>query len=221
MGTSRNPRPLIVVAGAVLVVVIGALAALLFKARDIGPQTPPPASTGGLVVQTGQSDDSKSNPGKSLRCFVHGQFDGIETLGECARKNGVATEALGVGIDNTGAVAASGPGSSLAPLPQGQVAPSAAPGAIATAAAVPRTPLAACQRYAGGTWRQIGTGMPLTACVQALFSGVCLRPGETSGGRWGDNTLRLDQREVEMSDDNVNFRPLVAQSDTGCVIAPF
>lgn len=222
MGTSRNPRLLILIAGAVLVVVVAALAALMFKARDKEPDTPPPASTGGLVVQTGQADSGKLDSQKSLRCFVHGQFDGVETLAECARKNGVATESLDVGMDKTGALAAvNGGGSSLAPLPPG-AAQAAAPPDAAVAAAAPqvRAPVADCQRFASGVWRKIGTAMPLTACVQALFSGVCLPPGETESGQWGGNALRLTERRVEMSDDGVSFRALVDQSD-GCAISQF
>jgi hypothetical protein len=63
--------------------------------------------------------------------------------------------------------------------------------------------------------------MPLSACVQALFSGRCERPGGASYGRWGDSTLRLAPHRVEMSDDNRNFRTVVEQNDDGCVIPQF
>lgn len=216
-----------IVVGGVLVVVIAALSALLFKARDQAPQTPPPASTGGLVVQTGHADDGKLDPKKSLRCFVAGQFEGVETLADCARKNGVATEALDVGIDQTGALAAANGqgGAALTPLPP----PSSAEPPVetppdATPAAVPapaRGPVGDCLRYAGQAWRKAGTAMPLSACVQTLFSGRCERPGEVSYGRWGDNTLRLVPHRVEMSDDNRTFRAVVDQLDDGCVIPQF
>lgn len=216
-----------VVGGAVLVVLIAGLAAVLFKARDQTPQAPPPASTGGLVVQTGQADDGKPDPKKPLRCFVSGQFEGVETLADCARKNGVATEALDVGIDQTGALAAANgqAGATLTPLPpdpaappQAEAPPDAAP---AVAPPPPRGPTADCLRYANATWRKVGSAMPLSACVQALFSGRCEKIGGASYGRWGDNTLRLVPHKVEMSDDNRSFRTVVEQLDDGCVIPQF
>jgi hypothetical protein len=225
MGTSQGRRALVIVGGGVVVVLIAALAALLFQARDHAPRTPPPASTGGLVVQTGQVDDGKVDPKKTLRCFVNGQFEGIETLADCARKNGVATEALDVGIDPTGALAAAnGQGASLTPLPPPASAapPAAAPAAAAVAPPTPvRAPVADCLRYAGSTWRKAGSGMSLNACVQALFGGRCEPPGEVSYGRWGDNTLRLTPQKVEMSDDNRSFRTLVEQNSDSCVIPQF
>ena len=45
-----------------------------------------------------------------------GQFVGEFTLAECARRNGVATDALDVGIDETGALAAA-PTAAFAPPP--------------------------------------------------------------------------------------------------------
>jgi hypothetical protein len=226
MGTPQGRRALVIVGGGVLVVLIAALAALLFQARDQGPKTPPPASTGGLVVQTSPADDGKLDPKKSLRCFVNGQFEGIETLADCARKNGVATEALDVGTDQTGALAAAnGQGAGLTPLPPpASTAPpaDASPDAAQTAApATPRAPVADCLRYAGSTWRKVGAGLPLSACVQALFNGRCERPGGASYGRWGDNALRLVPHRVEMSDDNRSFRTVVEQNDDGCVIPQF
>lgn len=228
MGTPGRSRLLVIVGGGVLVVLIAALAALLFQARDQASQTPPPASTGGLVVQTGQADDGKLDPKKSLRCFVAGQFEGVETLADCARKNGVATEALDVGIDQTGALAAANGqnGTALTPLPPSSSAEPAAEAAPdTTPAAVPappaRGPVADCLRYAGSTWRRVGTAMPLNACVQALFSGRCEKVGGASYGRWGENALRLEPHKVEMSDDNRTFRTVVEQIDDGCVIPQF
>ena len=226
MGTPGRSRLLVIVGGGVLVVLIATFAALLFKARDQAPQTPPPASTGGLVVQTGPADDGKLDPKKSLRCFVAGQFEGIETLADCARKNGVATEALDVGIDQTGALAAANGqgGAALTPLPPSSAATTAEAPADAAPAAVPAPahgPTGDCLRYAGGTWRKVGTAMPLSACVQALFSGRCEKLGGASYGRWGDNALRLVPHRVEMSDDNRSFRTVVEQIDDGCVIPQF
>jgi hypothetical protein len=224
MGTPQVQRLLVVIGGGVLVVAIAILAAVLFMARDKTPQEPPPASAGGLVVQTGQVNDGKLDPKKSLRCFVNGQFEGVETLADCARKNGVATDALGVGIDQTGALAAAnGSGAaSLAPLPPAAsgTPPDAAPPDTVVTAPAPKAPVGDCLRYAGSVPRKIGTAMSLSACVQAIFSGPCTQAGETSYGRWGDNALRMEAHRVEMSDDNLNYRLLVEQGDN-CVIPQF
>jgi hypothetical protein len=226
MGT-QGRRLLVIVGGGVLVMVIAVLAAILFNARDRQAQTPPPAATGGLVVQTGPGDGGKPDPKKPLRCFVNGQFEGIETLGDCARKNGVATDALDVGVDQTGALAAAnGQGASITPLPPpaSSETPAEAPqdgGAATTAPVLPRGPVGDCLRYAGAGWRKVGSAMSLNACVQSLFGGRCVRTGEASYGRWGDNTLRLSPHRVEMSDDNRTFRTLAEQTDEGCVIPQF
>jgi hypothetical protein len=227
MAPLGRSRLLVIVGGAVLVMLIAGLAAVLFKARDQSPRTPPPASAGGLVVQTGQVDDGKRDPNKSLRCFVAGKFEGVETLADCARKNGVATEALDVGIDQTGALAAADGqgGAALTPLPPPASSsppadiPDATP--IAVPPASPRGPVADCLRYNGSAWRKVGTAMPLSACVQALFSGRCEKPDDASYGRWGENALRLVPHRVEMSDDNRSFRTVVEQIDDGCVIPQF
>ena len=52
-------------------------------------------------------------------------------------------------------------------------------------------------------------------CVQALYAGTCVRPGEAQYGRWGDLTLRLVPRRVEQSSDNSRFRTL-AEQDRNC-----
>ncbi|HQT55300.1 MAG TPA: hypothetical protein PKX06_17765, partial [Phenylobacterium sp.] len=78
----------------------------------------PPASQGGLVVETTTADDGGIDPARPLRCFVAGQYVGEVTLAECAKKNGVATGALDVGVDATGALAAADDaGTVLTPLP--------------------------------------------------------------------------------------------------------
>lgn len=221
---------LVAVVGGLLVVVIAILAAMLFQARDKGPQTPPPASTGGLVVQMGKADDAKVDPKKSLRCFVNGKFEGVETLADCAQKNGVATDALDVGVDQTGALAANtGQDASLTPLPPtASAAPPAAavPDATGATAAPAQqqlaraAPVAECLRYAGQGWRSVGA-MSLNACVQALFSGRCMSAGQAAYGRWGTTAVRLIPHRVEMADDNRTFRTLVEQIDEGCVIPQF
>ena len=74
---------------------------------------------------------------------------------------------------------------------------------------------APCLRHVGGEWRQLSGGMSQGACVQALFSGTCVRPGDAQYGRWGDTTLRLVPRRVEQSQDNSRFRTL-AEQDRNC-----
>src|ERR1017187_10985386 len=119
MAPDERRRLVVNVGGAILVLLIAAWVAVLFKARDRSPAPPPPASNAGLVVQAGRPDDAKLDQKRLLRCFVAGQFEGVETLADCARKNGVATEALDVGADQTGALAATDgqAGAVVTPLP--------------------------------------------------------------------------------------------------------
>ena len=231
--TSLERQSLLVsVGGGAAVLLIAWTAAILIKSHDRTPPKPPPASTGGLVVQMGRDDDAKVDPSKTLRCFVAGQFVGVETLADCARKNGVATQALDVGIDQTGALAAAGGQTSttLTPLPPTataqipsepvqEIAPS--PALQAAAPAVPRGPAGDCLRYAGSTWRRVGGGMSLSACVQALYAGHCEPSGGASYGRWMEQTVRLVPHRVEISSDNRSFRTVVEQSDDTCVIPSF
>lgn len=221
----RVDRSLIVaVAGGVIVLAAALGGSWLVVRGDKGPKTLPPASMGGLVVQMGQSSNAPLDPNRQLRCFVNGQFEGMETLSDCAKKNGVATEALDVGIDQTGALAAASPsGDSVTPLPPAEAEASgeaAGPGSVAAQSA-PRGPAGECWRYGGGGWRKVGDGLTLDACVQLLFAGHCARPGEAAYGRWMGQTVRLVPHEVQISPDNMNFRPVVEQSDQGCVIPDF
>src|SRR5579871_5262742 len=93
-------RLLLAIGGGVVVLAVAVAGAYSVVHRDDAkPKVAPPASTSGLVVQMGRSDDAKVDPKKPLRCFVNGQFVGLDTLQDCAQKNGVATEALDVGVD--------------------------------------------------------------------------------------------------------------------------
>jgi hypothetical protein len=207
-------RRVILGLGGALALVAAVGAALGIMASDDGPQPPPPAAQGGLVVQTGAPDDSLDSA-KPLRCFVGGQFVGLATLDDCARKNGVAAGALDVGIDETGALAAAGAsGPLITPLPPAVQAP---PAPVADPSAAPT---AECWRHAG-EWRPLPSPMTQSACVQALFSGRCERPGSASYGRWSDLTLRLVPGKVEVSSDNRTFRTLVEQAPGGCAIPAF
>jgi hypothetical protein len=215
--TSKPPRTGLVIAGGAVVAVAGAAIAWMLLASGQGERTAPPASQGGLVIDSSAMDE-RLDPARPLRCFVAGQFVGELTLAQCAQRNGVATGALDVGVDETGALAAAEQaGTVLTPLPpEGEAAPAeveAPPPEIqaATPKAQPAASAAACWRYADNQWRKLPGDMTLGACVQTLFAGRCERPGGATYGRWSQQTLRLMPGRVEVSGDNRSFRPLVEQ----------
>ena len=78
--------------------------ALIFTGGGDKTTEAPPASKGGLVVNLAEAPTLE--PTRELRCFVDGQFVGMATLAVCAQRNGLATDALDVGLDATGALAA-------------------------------------------------------------------------------------------------------------------
>ncbi|HKP79749.1 MAG TPA: hypothetical protein VJU34_11560, partial [Phenylobacterium sp.] len=128
--TDSKPRrrgpPIVLLGGLGALVAGGAIAwALVTGDRSVAP---PPASEGGLVIDSNAADEGRMEAGKPLRCFVQGRFVGELTLSDCARRNGVATDALDVGLDETGALAAAQEaGAQLIPLPpEEEGAPSAA-----------------------------------------------------------------------------------------------
>jgi hypothetical protein len=211
---------LLIAIGAGLAIVAAVVAALIFGGGRDRDAEPPPAARGGLTVDV--ADAPELNTTRELRCFVDGQFVGMATLTVCAQRNGVATDALDVGIDETGALAAA-PTAAFAPPPSAppveltEIEPlppvsQTTPPAPASASTAPG---AACLRHTGSDWRALSSSMSLNACVQALYAGTCVRPGEALYGRWGDTTLRLVPRRVEQSPDNSRFRTLVEQ-DRSC-----
>ncbi|HRD45052.1 MAG TPA: hypothetical protein PLF78_01065, partial [Caulobacter sp.] len=110
-------RRIVLALGGGVALLLGILIAVSIMRGSKAPAEPPPASQGGLVVETGRDDDSKLDPARPIRCFVAGQFVGELTLVQCAERNGVATGALDVGVDETGALAAAdAAGTLLAPL---------------------------------------------------------------------------------------------------------
>lgn len=209
----------VVIIGVALAVVAALILAILLG--DRGPQPSQAVEddpVGDLTVDV--SDAPSLEPTRELRCFVDGQFVGMATLQDCARRNGLATDALDVGLDATGALAAA-PTAAFDPPPAAPTTP-----VVDTPRAEPQpqpretpqpTPAAGpgCLRYAGSEWRNIGDGLSQSACVRALFAGTCVRPGEALYGRYGDVTLRLVPRRVEQSADNTRFRTLVDQ-DRNC-----
>lgn len=218
-------RRIVLAIGAGVAILLGILIAVTIMRGNDGPTTPPPASQGGLVVETGRDDDAKLDPTRPIRCFVAGQFVGEITLTACAQRNGVATGALDVGVDETGALAAAdSAGTILAPLPpKGAEQMPSTPAVIDDVQPTQASgPGATCWRYSGGSanggWSQIG-GMDLNSCVQTLFAGQCEKRGGATYGRWGEQTLRLVRGKVELSTDNRRFSTLVEQN-ANCSLPP-
>lgn len=214
-----NDNRIILALGAVLAVAAAVVIALIFMGR--GGDEPAPESEERAGLQLDVTEAPELEPTRELRCFVNGQFVGMATLADCARQNGVATEGLDVGLDETGALAAA-PTAVFAPPPEEpplaltEVEPVNPPEAAPVQPAPqPAQAGAPCLRHAGGEWRQLSGGMSLDRCVQALFAGTCVRPGDAQYGRWGDLTLRLVPRRVEQSQDNSRFRTL-AEQDRNC-----
>jgi hypothetical protein len=220
-------RRVVIAGGMGLALIAGLIVAALMLFRD-GERPEETPSGAGLVVQTGRPDDVKMDPARPLRCFVDGKSIGEIPLRDCAQKNGVATGALDVGLDQSGSLAATtGPTSDVTPLPPDAtsedpaIAPTAAPGAQSSASPVAPVALASagCWRYGDGGWSRMNGDMPLPACVEALYSGQCEAAGAVAYGRWGRRTLRLAGGAVQVSDDNRTFRVLVMQGP-GCSIPP-
>lgn len=221
MPVFKDRRTAYVVLGAAVAVVAGSLIAMtLIGSKDDRAAEAPPASQGGLVIDSSDTADQPMDPARPLRCFVAGQFVGELTLAECAERNGVGSGALDVGIDQTGALAASpDAGSILTPLPPvEEAAPpeAAAPREEPEAAYAPAGP---CWRYADNHWSRLPADQTLAACVQTLFAGRCEARGRVSYGRWMQQTLRLAPGRVEISGDNRGFRLLVEQTPD-CQIPP-
>ncbi len=175
----------------------------------------------GLVFNV-NDEPAKLDPKKTLRCYVSGTYVGELTLAECAKKNGVAAQALDVGLDDSGNVVAA-PTGSLTPVPGAPASISADPALpVGGGEVVPETgagqgPTAACLRYSGNQWNTLSDNLSLNQCARLLYDGRCVTPGSAQYGRWGDKTLRLVPKRVEISDDNTNFRTLVDQGQ-GCSV---
>lgn len=226
MQFAKDNRTIIAI-GVGLAILAAVVLALVFSG---GREPAAPTETdldepGGLRVDVG--DAPALEPTRQLRCFVDGQFVGMATLSDCAQRNGLATDALDVGLDETGALAAA-PTAAFAPPPAlpsetadaGTGLPSEAP-AAEKPAPQPQQPRAErvsgapCLRFTGSDWRQISNDMSLGQCVQSLYAGTCLRPGDAQYGRHGNLTLRLVPRRVEQSNDNNRFR-ILAEQDRNC-----
>lgn len=220
----KDRRTLLALVGGAVALLAGVLIASVMINKGKGEKAaPPPASQGGLVVETGAPDDGRLDPAKPLRCFEAGQYVGEMTLAECAKRNGVATGALDVGVDEAGNLAAADQaGTMLTPLPpqpEAVVPLTPTPTAPTQAPAAANAPAGGCWRYADGGWRKLPNDLTLNACVQTLFAGRCERPGGATYGRWMQQTLRLVPGKVEVSADNRSFRPLAEQAQN-CSISP-
>ena len=228
METSQTPAPKpparrvpMFAVGGLIALAAGLGAAWFMTRSDEGNTTPPPASEAGLIIDSSANDDGRIDPARPLRCFVAGQFVGELSLTACAQRNGVATDALDVGIDESGALAAAQQASqTLIPLPPQEEAGAAfrTPDPEPDAEVGAEPPPGSCWLHRGGRWRKVANDLDLDGCVQALFAGRC----ETSGavyGRWGARTLRLMPGRVEVSDDNRTFSTLVVQAPD-CALPP-
>jgi hypothetical protein len=223
-GALLKDRRVQLISGAAIALLAGLALAISVALRPDADAGSPPASEGGLVVQTGHETIQKLDPAQLLKCYVGGRLAGEMTVAGCARKNGVATGALDVGVTPSGGLAASAAPSNLT-IPPPPPPPSEADAASSdeamtsadedTAGAAVARP---CYAHDGGRWSRTPGVATLGACVQTLFAGQCEAPGAAVYGRWGNKSLRLVLGKVEISDDGGNFRTLVVQ--TGACAIP-
>jgi hypothetical protein len=191
-----------------------------------GQPAPPPPAGAQLKVEMGTA--TKLDPDAALRCFVNGQFVGMQTPPECAQKNGVAPGALDVGLDQSGALAAGAGGTHLQSLSTA-VADAGDDNAVDDADAEKDQPsddapaprpadprLGNCLKYGRSGWAGAGDGVGLNVCARILFDRQCVTQGQALYGRWGSQTLRLVPGRVEMSDNNRDFHPLLTQNPQDC-----
>ena len=61
-------RRVVLAIGAGVALLLGIVIAATIMRGDNGSDGPPPASTGGLVVQTGRDDDAKLDASRPIRC---------------------------------------------------------------------------------------------------------------------------------------------------------
>jgi hypothetical protein len=199
----------------------------------------PDATPNGPLLKVEMGASTKLDPESALRCFVHGQFVGMQTPAQCAEKNGVPAGALDVGLDQSGSLAAGAGDAHLAPIANTVEDKAPADADAGDSPSPPTLPLATpapsaslptglpsdgatgdCLRYIRGAWQPAGAGVPLGVCVRTLFAGRCVGPGQTLYGRWGRETVRLMPGRVEMSDNNRDFHALVSQSASDCSLPP-
>lgn len=213
----ENQR-LVLILGGLAAILTAVLVAILLMGGPGGDQKDEsqdePVQRAGLQLDV--TDPESLSPDQQLRCFVGGRFIGMATLSDCAQRNGVASQALDVGLDSSGELTAVPftPPPELPPLTDEPepMQPEARP--VETRPTAPPVQQVAgqrCLRHAGGEWREVGV-MTLNACVQTLYAGRCEQLGGAAYGRWGESTLRLVPGRVEQSGDNTSFRPIAPQA---------
>lgn len=214
-----SDRRVVIGVGALAAVGVG-VAVALGLGRGDREDPPPPASKGGLEVEVGDnSARGQLDPTKPLRCFVDGKFVGIETLTRCAERNGVAAQALDVGLDETGEVAAATDQIQLAPLPDIEVADVTAPPSIQlpdvseTGPFGPGGSEASCMKHGPQGWSVVSENATVGTCVSLLFDGRCEEPGAAQYGRWGEQTVRLVVGKVEIAPDGKTFQTFKDRPD--------
>ena len=223
-----NDNRVIIAIGVGLAVLAAVVLALMFSGgREAAAPRTQESEEGPGGLQVDLADAPALEPTRQLRCFVDGQFIGMATLADCAQRNGLATDALDVGLDETGNLAAA-PTAAFAPPPalptevdMAQTDPAYGdtplpeqPQSPAQQPRVERASGASCLRFTGSDWRELGQ-MSLNQCVQALYAGTCVRPGDAQYGRHGSVSLRLVPRRVEQSNDNRRFR-ILADQERNC-----
>lgn len=221
MSEARDRRVIVAIGVSIVIAVIVAVVLSRRQYRDADQGAAP--SQGGLNVQIGRDDDIKFDISRPLQCFAGGKDVGDLTLAQCARRNGVSEGAMDVGLDAAAVVtapeASDGP---FAPPPPPNASGPRLPGTPQAAADVQSalSDNAVCWRYAAGGWRTVAPSASLEACVRALFAGDCSPPGAPPEfGRWGDHALRRWRGEVEISDDDRNYRGLAEQA-SDCSLPP-
>jgi hypothetical protein len=214
----KDRRAILLLGGACLAVV-GGLALVVVMAMGQDPSDDAMQAGGtGLVVQAGHDAVQKLDPAQPLRCFTNGRLAGVMTVAECAKKNGVTTGALEVGVEKSAAPAAGNVAviDAAPPPPEPPIEEASATDGQ-DGAESDQAGGQPCWSHDGGAWSRTPGATSLNACVRTLFDGQCVRPGAAAYGRWGDRTLRLVQGRVEMSADGHSFRTLTQQTD-GCAI---
>jgi hypothetical protein len=193
----------------------GGLGLAVLVNRGPGPSGPPPASQLGLVVESmGDPGSAGLQMDQPLGCFVDGKYIGKQTLPACAKLNGVATEALNLGVSASGGMAATArPAPEVIPLPPVEVAQAAT--VVPEVAGTNKAVLTDCWQHEANQWKQLEGQASQEACVRLLYSGHCVGPGSAAYGRYGDSTLRLVPGKVEVSSDNRNFHT-IANVDKAC-----
>jgi hypothetical protein len=215
------------IVGVVVLIGLGGVLGLLHPRHGGGGDDSSASGSNELQVVMGKAPKVEADT--SVRCFVKGQFVGMETAADCAQKNGVAPGALDVGLDQSGAIAAGGGDTHLQPLaaakPDDQ-GDDDKPDAADTASSDGENrsfadmPPADCKAYAPGGWRTAGAGVSLDACVHSLFDGRCPAPGQVVYGHWGALTLRASPGRIDVARNNRDFSPLAPQYPADCSIPP-